>query len=132
MKPHRFPKTERHTSTTFLMRVPANLAPVATAILSDFLKCRVRKVYRDKSTDRPRRYMRSEFWQGRGVTCVSGCCKKKDATHADLYAIAPQIPVAWSDPGSSEKYEKNRELRNWFTEILTTLQSARNCLTKVR
>lgn len=85
MKPHKYPTTERHTTPNFLMRVPAAAAVIAAAVLRDFLSCKVKIVYRDKSTDRPRRYMRDTFWASRGVTCVNGFCLKKDATHADLY-----------------------------------------------
>ena len=86
MKTSRYPTTERHTTPNFLMRVPAPAAKIAAAVLQDFLHCKVKIVYRDKSTDRPRRYMRSRAWEHLGVVNTNGFCLKKDATHADLYS----------------------------------------------
>lgn len=63
---------------------------MASAILSDFLGVKIRRHYRDKSFDRPRRYYKSDAWHHLGVTNANGLCLKKDATHADLYMkVAP-------------------------------------------
>lgn len=68
------------------MRVPVAVAKIAAATLRDFLHVKVSIVYRDKSTDRPRRYVRTKAWQGSSIVNYNGFCLKKDATHADLYA----------------------------------------------
>lgn len=71
-----------HSTPYWLGRVPKEDVPAVVRFLKN-QGIRPRVIYRDKSTDRPRRY-------GRGRTFVSGWAHKSNATHADIYDQGPQ------------------------------------------
>lgn len=71
----------RHHTPGWLGRVPKEDVPAVVRFLkSQGVKPRV--IYRDKSTDRPKRYARGRYF-------VSGWAHKSDATHADIYDPGP-------------------------------------------